>query len=69
MTEELQADYLDRYEGVQSWIHQVSQFDDSSAVNTTYLGKTDKTSKNFIKAQEQFFKYGSLHKNGDFTRS
>ena len=54
MTEELQADYLDRYEGVQAWIHQVSQFDDSSAVSTTYLGKTDKMRKNVIKAQEQF---------------
>ena len=41
MTEELQADYLDRYEGVQAQIHQVGQFDAYSAVSTTYLGKTE----------------------------
>ena len=39
MIEELQADYLDRYEGVQVHIHQVSQFDNCSALGTTYLGK------------------------------
>ena len=54
MIKELQADYLDRYEGAQAWKHQVSRFDDSSAVNTTYLGKTDKTRKHVIKAREQF---------------
>ena len=43
MTEEPQADSLHRYEGVQAEIHQVSQFDDSSAVGTTCLGKTGKT--------------------------
>ena len=35
-------------------IHQVSQFDDSSTVSTTYLGKTDRTRKDVIKVQEQF---------------
>ena len=54
MTEELQTDYLDRYEGVQAWIHQVSQFDDSSVVHTTYLGKSGRTRKGVIRAQEQF---------------
>ena len=45
MTEELQAHFLNRYEDVQTQINQVSQFDDSSVVSTTYLGKTDKTRK------------------------
>ena len=36
MTEELQADYIDRYEGVEARIDQVNQFDDSGAVSTTY---------------------------------
>ena len=54
MTEEFLVNYLDRYEGVQAWIHQVSQFDDSSPVSTTYLSETDKTGKTVIKAQGQF---------------
>ena len=32
----------------------VSQFDESSAVSTIYLDKTDRTRKGVIKAQEQF---------------
>ena len=32
MTKEFQADYLDRYEGVQVTTHQVSQFDHFSVV-------------------------------------
>ena len=32
----------------------MSQCDESSAVSTIYLGKTDKTKKNIIKVQEQF---------------
>ena len=35
-------------------IHQITQFDYSSAVSTTYLGKTDRTRKDVTKAQEQF---------------
>ena len=50
MSEELQADYLDGYDGVQVQIHQVSQFDDSSAVSATYLGKPDRTRKDVTKA-------------------
>ena len=54
MTEELQADYFDRYEGFQAWKHLVSQFDESTNASTTYLVKTEKTRKNVIKAKEQF---------------
>ena len=54
MAEELQADYLHRYEGVHVGIHQVSQFDDSSDASTTYFSNTDKIKKTVIKTQEQF---------------
>ena len=54
MREELHADYLDRYEGGQMQMHQVGQFDDSCAVSTTYLGKSDGTRKGVLKAHEQF---------------
>ena len=59
--------YLDRYEGVQAQIHQVSQFGDSSAVSTTYVGKTDKTREKCYKGSRANFKYGSLHNSSYFT--
>ena len=39
MTKQVQVNYLDRYEGVQEEIHEMSQIDESRAVSTTYLGK------------------------------
>ena len=54
MTEQFQVDYLDRYEGVHAEIHQVSQFDESSAVRTTYLSKVNMLRKNAPMAQEHF---------------
>ena len=41
MTEQLPTNYLDMYEGVQAEIHQVGQFDESSAISTTYFGKVN----------------------------
>ena len=41
ITEQSQTDYLDWYEGVQAKKHQVSQFDESSAVSITHLGKVE----------------------------
>ena len=54
MTEQLQTDHLDRYEGVQAGIHQVSQFDEPSAVSTTYLGKVNMSRKDAFREQEQY---------------
>ena len=42
------------YGGVQSVIQQVNQFDESSAVNTAYLGKVNMKKEDAFKAQEQF---------------
>ena len=47
MTEQLQTDYLDRYEGVQTETHHASQFDGSSAVSTTYLGNVNMSRRCF----------------------
>ena len=49
MTEQLQTDYLDTYEGIQAKVHQVSQF----AVGTTYLGKVNMSEGNALGALEQ----------------
>ena len=46
--------YLDRYDGVQAEISQVSSFDESTDLSTTYLGKTDMKREYVIKAEEQF---------------
>ena len=46
--------YLDRYDGVQAEISQVTSFDESTDLSTTYLGKTDMTREYVIKAEETF---------------
>ena len=46
--------YLDRYNGVQAEISQVTSFDESTDLSTTYLGKTDMTTDYVIKAEEKF---------------
>ena len=46
--------YLDRYDGVQAEISQVTSFDESTDLSTTYLGKTDMTRDYVIKAEEKF---------------
>ena len=43
---ELQTDYIDRYVGIQAKIHQVSQFEESSALSTTYFGKVNMSREN-----------------------
>ena len=54
MTEDLQADYLDIYEGIQEEIHLVSQFDESSDVSTTCLGNVNMTREDFLGEQRNF---------------
>ena len=46
--------YLDRYNGVQAEISQVTSFDESTDLSTTYLGKKDMTRDYLIKAEEKF---------------
>ena len=35
--------YLDKYDGIQAEISQVTKFDESTDLSATYLGKTDVT--------------------------
>ena len=46
--------YLDRYDGVQAEISQVTSFDESTDLSTTYLGKRDMARENVVKAEEKF---------------
>ena len=46
--------YFDRYDGVQSEISQVTRFDESTDLSTTYLGRINQTRKGVIRAEESF---------------
>ena len=51
----LQEEYLDMYEGIQSDIVSSSRFDENSDISTTYLGKIEsKESQDKLKAEESF---------------
>ena len=46
--------YLDKYDGVQAEISQVTRFDESTDLSTTYLGNKGVTREHLIKAKERF---------------
>ena len=50
----LQEEYLDVCEEIQSEIVSTTRFDENSDLSTTYLGKSDKTRNDKLKAQESF---------------
>ena len=51
----LQNEYLDVYEGIQSDIVSSNWFDENSDISTTYLGQTEqKNSQNKLKVEESF---------------
>ena len=50
----LHEEYLDMYEGIQSEIVNTTRFDKNSDLSTTYLGKSDKTRSDKLKAEESF---------------
>ena len=51
----LQEEYLDMYEGIQSDIVSSSRFDENSDISTTYLGKIEsKEGQDKLKAEESF---------------
>ena len=55
VTQNLQEEYLDMYEGIQSDIVSSSRFDENSDISTTYLGKIEsKESQDKLKAEESF---------------
>ena len=44
--------YLDVYEGIQSEMVSITRFDENSDLSTTYLGRSDKTRTDRLKAEE-----------------
>ena len=50
----LWEEYLDVYDGIQSEIVNTSRFNENSDLSMTYLGRSDKTRNNKLKAKESF---------------
>ena len=50
----LKKEYLDVYERIQSEIVNTMRFDENSDLSTTYLGKSDRSKNDKIKAKESF---------------
>ena len=61
---EIRDTYLDKYDGIQAEISQVTSFDESTDLSTTFLGKTDMTREQAIKAKERFPISGQGYTNG-----
>ena len=47
-------EYLDVYEGIHSEIINTTRFNENSDLNTTYLGRSNKTRNDKLKAEESF---------------
>ena len=54
MPQILCEEYLDVYKGIQSEIVNTTRFDENSDLRTTYLGKSDKTRNDKLRAEESF---------------
>ena len=67
MTEQLPADYLDRYVSVQAEIHQEGQCDKSNAARTTYLDRIEMALRESTKSTREIFTYKSVYNNWYFT--
>ena len=53
--------HFDKYDGIHAEKSQVTKFDESTHLSTTYLGKTDTTREYVIKGEE------SLHKRNKYN--
>ena len=47
----LKEEYLDVYEGIQSEVVSTTRFDENSDLGTTYLGKSDRSKNDKLKAE------------------
>ena len=50
----LREEYLDVYEGIHSEIVNTTRFDENSDLSTRYLGKSDRSKSDKLKAEESF---------------
>ena len=57
-------EYFDRYDGINAEIYHTTKFDDNTHLSTTYLGNTDMTRDQIIRAEEKFPISGQGYTNG-----
>ena len=50
--DKVKDEYFDIYDGIYTEISQATRFDESTDLSTMYLGKTDMTRNQIIKAEE-----------------
>ena len=62
--EKLEEEYFYNYDGIYAEISQVTRFDESTDISTTYLGKIDMTRDMIIKAEAKFPISGQGYTNG-----
>ena len=62
--DKLKDEYFDKYEGIYAEISQVTRFDESTDLSTTYIGKMDMTRDITIKGEEKFPISGQGYTNG-----
>ena len=60
-------DYFDRHDGINAEISQATKFDQSTDLSMAYLGKTDMTRDEIIKAEENFLISGQGYTNGKLS--
>ena len=65
MSEKLQSDYLDVYDGVYTEVVSTNRFDEDTDLRTTYLGQTDRSRKTQVKAEESFAMNAAGHIRGE----
>ena len=61
--------YFDKYDGIYAEISQVTIFDESTDLSTTYLGKADMRRDQIIKAEEKFPISGQGYTHGKLLDS
>ena len=52
--DKVKDEYFDKYDGIYADISQVTRFDESTGLSTTYLRKLDMTRDQIIKEEEKF---------------
>ena len=62
--DKVKAVYFDKYDGIYGEILQAIRFDESTDLSTIYLGKTDMTSEQIIKAEEKLPISGQVYMHG-----
>ena len=65
VSEKLESDYLDVYDGVYVEVISTNRFDEDTYLSTTFLGQVDMSRKTEVKAEESFAMNAAGHTRGE----